>query len=119
MSATTADVRPPSITDRLTRSNALKYLSVVTLGLIAKDLLVSEPAQAAPGCCGGAPTCPVCYSYGCPSSRCDTWYSGCGTDGYGWNVCCGGQWNFCHDYYDRYSQINCICIVYCGYSCPC
>lgn len=119
MTALTTNSRQSGTSDKITRSRALKYLSAITLGLVAKDLLAAQPAEAAPGCCGGAPTCPVCYSYGCPGSRCDTWYSGCGGSGYGWSVCCGGQWNFCHDYYDRPTRKNCICIVYCGYNCPC
>lgn len=120
MTVTTEDVDLGVRTsDRaITRNRFLRYLSVATVGLVARDIVAATPAEATPGCCTGG-SCPNCWSNGCPGTYCDTWYSGCGATGYGWNVCCQHQWNFCHDYIWRKTGQRCVCIVYCGYNCPC
>jgi hypothetical protein len=120
MTVTTEDVDLGVRTSErsLTRNRFLRYLSVVTVGVVARDIIAATPAEAAPGCCSGG-ACPHCWSNGCPGTYCDTWYSGCGATDYGWNVCCNHQWNFCHDYTWRATGQHCVCIVYCGYPCPC
>lgn len=123
MTVTTEDVDlGTSTSDRaITRNRFLRYVSIVTVGLVARDIVAAAPAAAVgsgPACCNGG-SCPHCWSNGCPNSYCETWYSGCGPLHYGWNICCNHQWNFCHDYIWRATGQQCVCVVYCGFNCPC